>query len=61
MKAREYSAQWDCTGWYGMQRRDLQNRRVQVRFLSHLPFGNPEMKLLQATKRWSSFCVYLGC
>ena len=37
LDAREYSALWDCTGLSGTQRRDLQNRRLQVRFLSHLP------------------------
>jgi hypothetical protein len=42
VKARDYSAQWDCTGRYGTQRRDLQNRRLRVRFLSHLPLVNPE-------------------
>jgi len=26
-------------GRHGTERRDLQNRRLQVRFLSHLPFG----------------------
>ena len=31
----------DCTGRYGTERRDLHNRRLPVRFLSHLPL-NPE-------------------
>jgi hypothetical protein len=35
-------------GWNGIERRALQNRRAQVRFLSHLPLGNPEMKRLSA-------------
>jgi hypothetical protein len=47
----EYSAQRDCTGRYGTERRDLQNRRVQVRFLSHLP-----CKL-----RIYLGCVYMAC
>jgi hypothetical protein len=28
---------WDSTGWFGTERRDIHNRRAQVRFLSHLP------------------------
>jgi len=28
---------WDFTGCYGTERRDLQNPKVPVRFLSHLP------------------------
>jgi hypothetical protein len=28
---------WDSTGWFGTERRDIQNRRLQVRLLSHLP------------------------
>ncbi len=33
------------------------NRRLQVRFLSHLPLTNPETKRLQADKRCGSFCA----
>jgi hypothetical protein len=42
---------WNATGLYrtvwDTVRHVLQNRRVQVRFLSHLPFLNSEMKGLQ--------------
>ena len=50
IKVREYSAQWDYTGGYGTQRRMLHNRRVQVRFLSHLP-RIPEFMVITALWR----------
>jgi len=37
VEAQESQAFWDGIGRYGTQRRDLQYRRVQVRFLSYLP------------------------
>jgi hypothetical protein len=49
MEAEEYSAYWDCTGRYGKRRRDLQNRRLQVRFLSYL-HENPEF--IRAAITW---------
>jgi hypothetical protein len=41
-----YGTVWDCVGLFGTQRRDLQNRRVQVRFLSHVPRETKFMGLL---------------
>ena len=58
--SRRFKAFLDVIGRVWTLRRVLQNRRLQVRFLSHLPLGNPETKPLQAIKRWSDFCVYLG-
>ncbi len=56
VQARDYSAQWDCTGLSGTQRRDLQNRRLQVRFLSHLP-ENPEFMGLSALWLQRNVCA----
>jgi hypothetical protein len=33
----------------------LQNRRLQVRFLSHLPARNPELKRRQTISTWRRF------
>jgi hypothetical protein len=32
VEAQDYSAYSDCAGWYGTKRRDLQHRRLKVRF-----------------------------
>jgi len=54
----------NATGLYGTQRRDLQNRRLQVRFLSHLPhfslisWGLERLNLSPLTAVVTAVCAF---
>jgi hypothetical protein len=56
LTAKMAAMRWNVTGRHGTPRRVLQNRRLQVRFLSHLPEKSEFMQVAAISR-----AAYIAC